>query len=204
MPNKPTPEDIADSVAFDTEPDDAFSLVLGDINANPLLQAPLLQGAGPAPQPAPHGATLQSPFLPCAATPNIFAPLAHPTPGQTQKHAPAPEGSTPPVQQSAVDEPVCTVVADTCVLDLSQIPPERLADTLARARTTTAPIIRLDLHAVQRLETRVLAVLLAFSRTLRRSGDKRLLLANCNPSLRLLFQTMRIQQTHGITLSVVE
>lgn len=204
MPNKPTPEDIADSVAFDTEPDDAFSLVLGDINANPLLQAPLFQGAGPAQQPASHGATLQSPFLPCAATPNIFAPLDRPTRGQTQELAPVPASPAPPAPQSNSDEPVCTVVADTCVLDLSHIPPERLADTLARARTTTAPIIRLDFHAVQRLETRVMAVLLAFSRTLRRSGDKRLLLANCNPSLRLLFQTMRIQQTHGITLSGAE
>lgn len=204
MPNKPTPEDIADSVAFDTEPDDAFSLVLGDINANPLLQAPLLQGAGPAHQPAPHGATLQSPFLPCAATPNIFSRLDLPTQGQIQELAPVQEAPAPPAPKNNSDEPVCTVVADTCVLDLSHIPPERLADTLARARTTTAPIIRLDLHAVPCLEASVLAVLLAFSRTLRRSGDKRLLLANCNPSLRLLFQTMRIQQTHGITLSVAE
>ncbi len=200
MPNKPKPEVIADSVTFDTEPDDAFSLVLGDINANPLLQVPLFRGGATGPANGPHGATLQSPFLQNGATPNILAPLDRMAPQQPTASA----ALTPPASETTVDEPVCTVVADTCVLDLSHIPPESLADTLARARTTTAPIIRLDFQRVERLEAHVLAVLLAFSRKLRRSGDKRLLLANCNQSLRLLFQTLRIQQTHGITLSVPE
>ncbi len=203
MSPKQKPDPLQDTVIFDTEPDDAFSLVLGDINASPLLRSslPLEPSQPPAPSPAPHSATPAHPMaqaLKADQGPMPSPIYDAPSPSPTALPLDGPEEEEPEI------DPVCTVVADTCALDMAVIHSGDLARTLEMADETSAKIIRLDFRGISGFTTASLAVLLTFARRLRNNGGKRLVLANVNGNLRHLLQTMRVAQTHGITLSVPE
>lgn len=181
----------------DTEPDEAFSLILGDVNTNPLSlrelapppEAPTPENKGQSATgdagPSSRKASSQS----SAASENASSDDA----GSSDRSEPHP--------WLAVQLDTCTITPENSILDATdEAALEPLRQAMLAAGKENVAVVRLNLRHTS-ISARSLALALDYSRLLRKEGGKRLVLSGCPTKLRELFEAMRLQETHGVASS---
>lgn len=194
----------------DTEPDDAFSMILGDINASPMSPlSPLAEAEADS-----------------GAPPKLRHSAAHPMPGiSSSLTAPLPPDTAIPAtmvenapkrakQKPTAAHPWIEVLLDTCTVtpdvDISfacenaPAASEALRKALLVAARQKADIIRLNLDGKD-CNPACLATALCFALTLQPHRPelpaKRLVFANCAPGFKTFMETVNAPLSHGVSLS---
>jgi ABC-type transporter Mla MlaB component len=177
---------------IDTEPDDAFAAVLGDIDTSPLMRMASVQAASQTPAPVSAPADVQ-PAPTQAAAPEPEAQLEPETPvappSAVSPQAPASTGLFTVAREGAA----ARVTPKMAMLADAAIPLQRL---LRELESLGVQSVTLDLATAADMDADCLAVLIAFAG--QGEGRDRLRLTNANVLLSSLFQTVRLERKFAI------
>lgn len=206
---------------IDTEPDDAFALVLGDIDSSPLMRSSPLVEAGltpppvvtplapavapappslpePAPKPAPEASETAELAVP--AVPAALADPAEPTSEPSQPLAQTQDALAGERMGGGLfsvkrEGETALVSPKLAMLADAAIPLQRLLRELAGQGVKR---VTLDLANAADMDADCLAVLIAFAGSA--TEPRKLRLANANAVLSHLFQTVRLDHAYAVDL----